>query len=362
LNAVRTAEALVQHGVELSVTCLSGEGPLLDRYTSVGIPVALFGLRGLATARAIRAGVEFTRHIRSAGVHIVHAHDLYSNMFAAPCAKAACCPLLTSRRWLHGPSRLTYRLANRLAYRCSDRVVANAPALARHLVDVEHLSSERVVTVNNFVGEDAFQPPPAGWCEDLKARLGVPEGSVTVCVVASLRPVKDHATLLKAAARIAQKHPTFYVVLVGADYGCRAALEEIIDASDMRGRVLFSGLLASRPSPHYAFDVAALSSVSEGFPNSLLEAMAAGRPVVATRVGGIPDVVVHEETGVLVEPSSVPELADALDHLLADRCARIAMGAKGRARALHEYSLKHTMDRLLQVYRETVEIDRKTGC
>jgi glycosyltransferase involved in cell wall biosynthesis len=351
LNAVRTAEMLTARGVELRVFTLSESGPLLDRYHALGVPVTALPISSLYGASAIRQGRRLRTLLREERIDVLHAHDLYTNIFAAPWARLAGVGLITSRRWLVGPSRRLMWLANRQAYALAGGVLANSPAIGAHLVERERVPAHKVTVINNFIEPTAFEPPPPGSTAAFAAELDLPADRLVVGVLASLRPVKDHATLLRAAALVADAHPLMHVVIVGADYGAGAALESLASVPALAGRVRFAGLRPSRPTPHHFFDISALTSRSEGFPNSLLEAMAAGRPVVATRVGGIPDVVLDGVTGFLTEPGDVRAIADRLDRLLGDPALRARMGAAGRARAATHYSVDAAIDGLLALYR-----------
>ncbi len=167
--------------------------------------------------------------------------------------------------------------------------------------------------------------------------------------------IKDHATLLRAASLVSLEFPRLHLVLVGRDAGELAPLRALAAELGIADRVRFAGARPSQPSPHHLFDVSALTSVSEGLPNSLLEAMAAGKPVVATRVGAVADAVVDGETGLLVPAREAAAVARALRSLLADRELCERMGAAGRERARAGFSRSAAIDRLMTLYYELAE-------
>lgn len=352
LNAFRTARRLIAAGVDLRVFSLSSQGPLLQRYAELGIPVDLLPLGKLYGRAAFAAGRRMTEIIRRRSVQVVHAHDFYSNIFAAPWVRMAGAAFIASRRWWEGPDRWAQRWANRAAYTLAHRVLANSESVGELLVRGERVRRSSVVVIRNFLDEDAFDPPPAGWTEAFARELDLPADRVVVGVVASLSPIKDHATLLRAVAALARNWPSLHVVLVGADGGSRTALELLVRELGLENRVRFAGLRPSQPSAHHLFDISALTSVSEGMPNSILEAMAAARPVVATRVGAIPDAVVDGETGLLVPPHDPDAVAAALESLLRDPDRRVRAGAAGRARAQAQYSPAGVVGRLRDLYHE----------
>jgi glycosyltransferase involved in cell wall biosynthesis len=169
--------------------------------------------------------------------------------------------------------------------------------------------------------------------------------------VARLDPVKDHATLVRAFALLAAKLPDVHLAIVG-DGPCRAALEALAAELGPAGRIHFAGMQPNRPNPHHLFDVSALTSLSEGFPNSVVEAMAAARPVVATDVGGMRDALVDGVTGRLVPAGDPTALADALAGVLGDSAGSQAMGRAGRERAEALFSAEPVIAGLLSLYGE----------
>lgn len=347
MNAVRTAERLDPARFELLVVALDGDGPLRARYAAAGIPVESFPIGRLVGLRTLRQGLRLRRFLASQHVDVVHCHDMYSNAFVAPWARAAGAALVTSRRW--GPfERRSHAAANHLAYRLSDCVLANSPGVAA-LVRAEGIPAERVSVVPNFVDAAAFDPPAAGERAAARASLGVPAGAVVVGVVANLTPIKDHATFVRAVARLAPRRPELHAMLVGGG-PLRAPLEALAGQLGVSDRVHFAGARPHLPNLHHLFDLSALTSTSEGFPNSVVEAMAAGRAVVATRVGGVADAVAEGETGLLVAPGDDGALADALDALIADAPRREAMGARARERAERHYSADVAIGALERLY------------
>jgi L-malate glycosyltransferase len=358
MNAVRTARRLVERGVDLRVFSLATEGPLLEQYGALGVPVHFLPIQGLFSRSAVRRGSELAAIVRREGVDVVHAHDVYSNIFAGVWAKRGGAAFIASRRWWEGSRRRSRRWANRLSYRVADRVLGNSPAVADLLVRTEGVRPDHVIMVPNFLDESAFAEPPAGWVEAFATELGLPGGSDVVGSVASLSPVKDHATLLRALAALAPSRPALHVVLVGGDGGSLAALRSLARELGIEDRVRFAGLRANVPSPHYLFDISALTSLSEGLPNSVLEAMAAARPVVATGVGAVADAVADGETGWLVPAGDAGALAARLDALLADDGLRQRMGEAGRAKAAAQYSADAALAVLVQVY-ETLASRRR---
>jgi glycosyltransferase involved in cell wall biosynthesis len=166
--------------------------------------------------------------------------------------------------------------------------------------------------------------------------------------VARLEAVKDHASLVRAVAMLAPRWPALHLCLVG-DGAMRESLERVVRDEGVGDRVHFAGQRPNTPNLHHAFDISALASLSEGFPNSLVEAMAAGRPVVATDVGGNPDAV-RAETGLLVPPAQPDQMARAIERLLGDPALRASMGREALRVARREYHGDAVVPRLEDTY------------
>jgi len=358
LNAVRTAPHLLAAGIMLRVFSLTDQGPLLDRYAGLGVPVDVLPIANLYGRSAVAAGRRMAALITEHGVDVVHSHDFYSNIFAAPWVRLAGAGYLASRRWWEGPDHAAQRWANRLSYCFAHRVLANAPSIADMMTQREMVPAARIVVVPNFLDDAAFAPPPSGWREAWAAELALPERRLVIGVVANLSPVKDHAMLLTAVAPLTTRWPDLQIVLVGADAGSREALEQQARDLGIDRRVHVAGRRPNLPSPHHLFDISALTSRSEGLPNSLLEAMAAGRPVVATDVGAVSDIVQEGVTGFLV-PSGAPlELRDRLDRLLSDAALRHRLGSAGRQVAEQNFVAGAAISRLIRVYETVAALGR----
>jgi glycosyltransferase involved in cell wall biosynthesis len=221
------------------------------------------------------------------------------------------------------------------------------------LVDVEGVPRRRVAVVPNFLDEAAFEHPDAAVLTTLRQELRLEGAAPIVGIVANLLPVKDHAMLLRAAAILRPRWPRLRIVLVG-DGPCRQGLERLSGELGLADTVVFAGRRANVPNLHHAFGISVLCSTSEGLPNSVLEAMAASRPVVATDVGAVRDAVSDGETGILVPRSDHTRLAAALDELSRDSVLAARMGHAGAARARNHYSAGAALNALEDLYERLV--------
>lgn len=220
------------------------------------------------------------------------------------------------------------RQHERRLWRLAHHLFSNSQVLKTRLVNRYGIPEHRITVIPNGVDTDFFRPPAVP-----------PAAPAVVLAVGRMVPEKDHDTLVQAFGLLAEDHPQAELWLVG-EGPRRAAVQDLARRCLAPGRVRFlPGQADLRPLLHRA-SLLVLSSVAEAFPNVVLEAMAAGLPVVATRVGGVPEMVIPGATGWLVEPGNPPALAAAMSQVLGDAATRQAFGRAGRARAVREFSLE----------------------
>jgi glycosyltransferase involved in cell wall biosynthesis len=351
LNAVRTAERLDRRRFAIEVLCLRADGPLMARYAAAGIPVHAFPMPSLWGATAVRQGFRFIRLLRDRRIEVVHSHDAYTSVYATLWARLARVNgIIVSRRWWHFPEPSGPLLrANGIAYRFAHAVIGNSPSVANLVVTESGVPSSRVVTIPNFLDPRAFEPFLPAERERILDALNIPRGSLVIGIVARLDAIKDHRTLFRAVASLTERIPHLHLAVVG-DGPERAPLEALVESLGMSGRIHFAGERPQAPNSHALFDVSVLCSLSEAFPNSILEAMAAARPVVATNVGGNSDAVEEERTGLLVPAGDPSRLASAIERLANDPALRLKLGVAARASAEAGYSASSVLPRLENLY------------
>jgi glycosyltransferase involved in cell wall biosynthesis len=330
--------------------CLDRAGPLGERLRGEGFAVHILGRRPGLDWRCVRrmAGV-----LRRERVDLVHAHQYGPFFYAALARLPGPRPpvLLTEHgRFFPDPRRRGRVVANRLLLKGHDRLVAVGRHVRRALVEVEGFPEGRVEVIYN--GVDLSRVAEAGRARaEVRAELGVGPGDFVVAQVARLDPLKDHATAIGALEHLRRRRADARLVVVGD--GPRAGpLAELVRDRGLGGSARLLGHRTDVPRLLGAADVALLTSVSEGIPLSLIEAMAAGLPVVSTRVGGVPEVVEEGQTGLLAPSGDVPALAEALLRLADDPALRAAMGARARERARALFSEDQMCDAYDRAYRE----------
>ena len=359
LNAIRCAERL-RGEFEFTIFYNRG-GPLAQRCEATGMPVVRLPLRNLYGAHAARQGLSFCRRLRNDGFDLVHSHDIYMNMFVAPWAALSGVPFIASRRWWHDRTeRRRYWLPNAIAYRLARRVLANSDAVARSLRAHDHVSAGRIAVVPNFVEEEAFRPLRGEQQSAIRANWKIAPDDLVLGVIARLDPVKDHATLFRAVRRLRERWSNLRLVVVGAG-SIAHDLESLAYTLGIRDSITFVGEQPREPNLHSLFDISVLCSKSEAFPNSIVEAMAAGRPVVASHVGAIPDAVQAGITGLLAKPGDDEAFAQAIESLLLDPLRRRELGANGKRRARALFHADTVLPRLAALYRDVLSTARRSG-
>jgi glycosyltransferase involved in cell wall biosynthesis len=237
--------------------------------------------------------------------------------------------------------------------RGADAFIAVSREDERRMVQVEHIDPRVIRYVPNGI------PPLAPASGDVRAELGIPHDAPVVGSVGQLRPEKAFDLLLRAAGMLRGTHPALRVVIAG-DGPERAHLEAFVDELGLTGFVHLLGLRRDVPAVLATLDVAVCCSPAEGSPLSVLEYMAAGVAVTATRVGGIPDLITDGVHGLLVEPGDAPALARAISTLLDDPARRAAMGDAGRTRQAEEFDIGVMIGRIQDLYLELHSLSTRT--
>jgi glycosyltransferase involved in cell wall biosynthesis len=355
LNAVRTAEALDYDRFELSVFFLQNRGPLRSRYEKLNVRMTHIPIPNLYSLRTAAQGVRLARLLNRENVDVMHSHDIYCNIFAVPWTRLLTkCSIIASRRWGTQPSRPDLAALNRWSNLLAHRVLANSSAAAGVLARQEGVPLRKIVEVPNFVGGTAFEIVQEAARRTQRRAWGVPDEAFVIGIVARLSPVKNHDLLFRAMASLDNR---FHLVVIG-DGPCRGELAKKARQLRIEAQVHFTGEIISPCNLHQYFDVAVLCSLSEGFPNSLIEAMAAGRPVVATPVGGVKDALAHDVTGLLVPLDDPTPMADALRSLERDSLLRKRLGEAGRASARARFSQEAILEKLTTLYETLAKPDR----
>jgi len=317
---------------EVYVACSHLQGAWLPRVEGCA-PITEFPIQAFARASTLAQAAAFARWCRAQRIAVLHTCEFYSNIFALPVAAVAGVPIrIGSRREVVLDRTRSQSAVQRMAYRFASVVVTNARSAAGALA-AEGVGHQRIEIIPNGVAIDLYRP---------RARSGEIR---TILTVANLRAEKAHELLFEAAARLLPRYPALRFQVVG-DGPRGGELRELATTLGIRTQVDFLGHREDVPALLSAADVFVLPSRSEALPNSVIEAMAAGLPVIATAVGGLVELIDDGRTGRLVAPDDPVALASALESLIRAPRVATAIGLTARDHIARHYSF----DRMVRAF------------
>ena len=299
---------------------------------------------------------KFARIIETESIDIVNAQHFMPTFYAYYGCKLASKKALVytaHSKWEIEDIPLKWRVAGGYLLRRIDASVGVAPDVSRAIRSVFKTKASKTVTIENGVDIDAFTPRKNA--VGLRTQLGLTERDTVIGIVGNLKAVKNHLLLLQAFARVAEELENVKLLIVG-----RGSMGESDDTEDdvrlfvnnhrLTERVLFLGYRTDIPELLQVMDVFCLTSLREGLPIGLMEAMATGLPVVGTNVEGIRDVITPNVDGILVELGDVTELRNALVGLIRDERRRNKLGRAGHEKATQKYSLRRCVREYEQLF------------
>jgi len=333
---------------------LNGSGPLADQFLKEGISCFILNRRdGLDLLLPRR----LYRLLRDERVDVIQTHHLGQFLYALLPARLLGLPIIYTEHSYHAfvASRRLQWLARRILP-LAWRVVAVGEDVRRYLRDEIGVPPERLEIIHQGVSVPDEKPEETA---ALKESLGLDvNGGPVIGHVARLTAVKDQESLLRAFSQVHQSRPDARLVIVG-DGELRDRLVALSAELGLEGSVRFLGFRPDVERILPVFDLVVLPSITEGLPVSLLEAMAAGRPVVATAVGGIPDLLRNGSAGVLVPPRSPEALSAAILNLISDPSLGAAKACVARREIETRFSLKTMVERYESLYFDAVESGRR---
>jgi len=350
---------------DLHMACFKRRGPLLEEVDRDAMAFSDYPIDTLASVRTLGQVLRLARYTRARGIDVVHSYGFYANVFAIPAARVGGArAVVASIRDTGDHLTRRQRLLQRWACRAADHVLVNATAVKTQLV-TEGYDASRISVIRNGIDVSRFRragqdhPERAG----LRARLGLPASVPIVAVVARLNRLKGIEYFLDAAVSVARRFPGVRFLIVGdsISQAYRDELEAYAAARGLGDRVVFTGFRSDVPELLSEVAVSVLPSLSEGLSNVVLEAMAAGVPVVTTAVGGTPELVDDGVTGLLVAPRDSEALARGIGSLLDDPARRRRIGEAGRERVEERFSLEAMVRETERLYERLLRDGRRAG-
>ena len=350
LQLVRQLHESQRSSVRLA--CLQNKGSLRGEADRLGLgeipeyPLTSFYDRNFVTQLR-----RFARFLKENEIDVVHTHDFYTNVFGMTAAALARVRArIAFKGETDGFRTPAQRRLERGAFRLAHRVVANSDAVRRQLIS-EGLPPEKVVRHYNGLDLKRVAVQSGATRNDILEMLALPERRLVTIVANLQHPVKDHPMFLRAAARVRAEVPDAAFVIAG-EGKLIEGLRELTAQLELERDVFFLGRCEKVAELLSVSDVCALSSTAEGFSNSILEYMAAARPVVVTDVGGAREAVIEGETGYVVSAGDDQQMAARMIELLRDPNRARAMGERGKSIVEEKFSCERHLANTLGLYSE----------
>jgi glycosyltransferase involved in cell wall biosynthesis len=328
---------------EVRLCGLKGPEPATRWLEEQGIPVLHLG-RGRFDPRL---ATDIAALARRTGARILHVHGYAAADFGRLAARLAGARLVLHEHFADPRLPPYQAVADRILSRLTDAAIAVSGSTRDFLVRERAVPAGRVRLIWNGAPLDEFAPVPRERALAVRRGLGLPDDAVVVGAVGRLNAQKGHAFLVDAAARL--KHVAALRVLVAGDGDLLGELRERADAAGVGDRVVFAGHRTDVPDVLGAIDVFCLSSLYEGTPLALFEAMAAGKAIVATAVDGCREVLADGETALLVPPADAAALAGALERAATSPALRERLARRARE-ASRQYDVRACVDAMQDLY------------
>lgn len=337
---------------EVFAATLNDEGVLAGEVAQIGLPsLPVFPLTSFYDRNFVTQVRRCVEYLRNNEIDLVHTHDFYTNVFGMAAATVAGVPArIASKRESGGMRTRTQEFVENLAFGFANAIVVNSGAVEEHLRE-RGIAGAKVRTIYNGLDVSRFSRPvsdPDRLSDKLRSLAAA--GSRYVTLVANLRhTVKNVPMLLRVAERVVSVVPDVHFVIAG-EGELQAELEAMAAKLEVSKNVHFIGRCSDVPALMAISYACVLTSTAEGFANSLIEYMAAGKPVVATNVGGAAEAIVDGRTGYLVGSDDDEAMAGRLLELLADEGLASGMGAEGKSVAREKFSQENQLRATIELY------------
>lgn len=311
-----------------------------------GIDVQIFPCSGRLDKNTVQMIKDY---IDNAGVQILHSHNYKSNFYArGALSNSNVRWVVTNHGRRFGPKLLLYNLLDAFIVRRADKIIAVSEEIAKKM-KLAGIAKGKICLIENGVNLEMFTTNSSS--QAIKESLGIKKEALVVGTVGALTREKGHQYLLRAALKVIRIYPKAIFLLVG-DGIERPGLEKTASSLGIKNSVIFAGMRKDVPEILSILNVFVLPSLNEGLPMALLEAQAAQIPVVATRVGAIPDVLQDGVTGILIPPKDPQAIAEAIIMILSDRKIALRMAQRGFERVRDNFSAEKMANKYLSIYKE----------
>lgn len=343
------AKALDRSLFQPHAGCFRTDGTGRRELEPAGVSVAQFPVHSFLSPRAVSGAFALARYVRRHGIQLIHTFDYPATVFAVPAGRfLTSAAVVSSQRSHRDLIPRVYRPLVRITDHLVDAIVVNCDFVRKHLEQEERVPAARIQLCYNGVDLDAFGPRDAARPPQLL------RDSFVIGVVCALRPEKSISTLLQAFARVRHLRSGMKLAIVG-DGPMLESLQAESRALAIHEDCVFALSTVQVTDWLRAVDIFVLPSRSEALSNALMEAMACGCPVVASKVGGNPELVTNGETGLLFEPGDAAGLADALQTLIENEFLRRQLAEAGAKFVRERFSIRTSAQRMGEIYAKLIE-------
>ncbi len=353
-QAAELLNRLDEKRFDVRLAVLKWRGPLRERIARRFPTAPEFPLTNFYNANAIKQLLRLRETLIEERIEVLHAHDFYSGVLGVTAARLTRTKVIAAQRHLRLSDRRVHDWGTRYIHRLAHRLLVNAEGIRDYILKMGSVRPDKIVVIHNGLNAPAdVQTTREERRRALLAELGLGAGVKLIGSVAGLKPVKGHRYLIEAAAAVMKTDPRVHLVLVG-----EGELRDEISAQAARlgvsARLHLLGARTDSAQLAAAFDLVVLASLHEGLPNAVMEAMVAGSPVVATAVGGVPELIRDGETGYLLPPADAEALARRIEFALSqsERSDLIAMA--GRRFVIERYGMERMVAAVEGLYDEVI--------
>lgn len=337
--------------VELHVACLFEE-PLAPLVKKLGVPAHVFPMRNKLDLKTIG---EVASLIKMEGFHIVHTHGVRANLIGRVAAKKAGVKHVVTT--VHSILKFDYTkwtdrffnsICDKVTEAITEKFITVSEMLAQELIKAG-IPQAKIVTVYNGLELEKYNANISGL--PVRQAFGVSGDEKLLGIVARLHPVKGHLYLFEAMARLTKNSPKIKLLVVGTGPE-RPHFEEMVAQLNIKSKVIFAGFQKNIPEIIAALDLLVLPSLSEGLGLAVMEGMAMGKAVLATKVGGIPEIITSGVDGLLVPPADFQALAEGIQQLLQSDQMMAQFGDAARRTIETRFSAGLMAEKTAKVYKD----------
>lgn len=354
-QAVELLKRIDRDRFDIRLAVLRNEGPFYREIENLFPSVPEFRLTSFYNRNALKQITRLRKLLISNQIDLVHAHDFYSSLLAIASGRLAGVQVIACQRHLKLSDRPVHHLGTSVIHRFADRLLVNSDAIRARILNQRIAPPRKITVIRN--GVSGSGTPKVEARREIRRELAIDDSAMLVGMVARLDPIKGHRFFIEAAARVSQSNPDTHFVLIG-DGPLRSEITEAIEKARLTDRIHMLGDRSDVAQLISGLDLLVLSSLHEGLPNAVMEAMAAGVAVVATAVGGTRELITDGETGFLAPPADSEELARQIDFALLNSDIRTRMTAAARRRIETEYGMQGMVDSVERLYEELLRTER----